>query len=237
MLTLGAHILRLYDWNNEYCNFYRVAQFTFIVTASVLFVVFFKLKEKNCRLSLNLGNIVRVMEYLTATESSSTALWLWASDTRFSVARRHRSLPLCCSASHESTPSSRPTSQTEHSALSHLYPSPPPWPTERGVAQEGSESRHKLQNMKSCKGWRMKGKELTRLHSGRKKPVEQLLTHLSGHVSGEIAVRGEFEMTAVACFVVHNVNFSWLKERHINITYESNEMPHYRYCNLRATFI
>lgn len=146
MLTLSTHILWLYDWNNEYCNFYRVAQFTSIVTATVLFGFLKKLREKCCRLSLKLGNIVRVWEYLTAAESSSTALWLWASDRRFSVARLRRSLPLCCSASHESIPSSRPTSQTEHSALSHLYPSPPPWPAERGVAQEGSESRHKLQN-------------------------------------------------------------------------------------------
>ncbi len=146
MLTLSAHILWLYDWNNEYCNFYRVAQFTSIVTATVLFVFLKKSREKCCRLCLNLGNIVHVREYLTAAEFSSTALWLWASDRQFSVARRRRSLPLCCSASHESIPSSRPTSQTEHSALSRLYPSPPPWPTERGVAQEGSESRHKLQN-------------------------------------------------------------------------------------------
>lgn len=85
--------------------------------------------------------------------------------------------------------------------------------TERGIAQEGSESRHKLQNgqkehEKLQRVTNERGKKLTRLHSGRKKSVEQLLTHLSGHVSGEVAVRGEFEMTAVARSVIHNIYFS-----------------------------
>lgn len=75
------------------------------------------------------------------------------------------------------------------------------------------EQAKKQKNKKTWKcleGDEWKGTKLTRLHSGKKKSVEQLLTHLSGHISGEVAVRGEFEMTAVACSVVHNVYFSWL---------------------------
>lgn len=69
--------------------------------------------------------------------------------------------------------------------------------------------------------WKRK-KKLAHLHSGKKKWVEWLLTHLSGHVSGEVAVRGKFEMAAVACSVVHNVYFSWLRPKKHSLSIQPN---------------